>query len=64
MDILWMGCLSASTVMSVPEPPLIITRAVVDFHEPFEMEAPDEHHLHHEKRGISLHQLTEKKETV
>mmetsp|Transcript_45451 Transcript_45451/g.119934 ORF Transcript_45451/g.119934 Transcript_45451/m.119934 type:complete len:254 (+) Transcript_45451:319-1080(+) len=37
-DILWMGCLSASTAMSVPEPPIIVTHKVLEFDDEFDPE--------------------------
>ena len=40
MDVLWVGCLAASTRMSVPEPPILIARKVLEFDEEFD---PDEY---------------------
>ena len=38
LDVLWMACLALSTKMSVPEPPILITRKVLEFDEEFDPE--------------------------
>jgi len=40
-DVLWMVCLSMSTSMSVAEPPLLISRRVLEFDEPVDGDAEE-----------------------
>jgi len=37
LDVLWMICLAMSTSMAVPEPPILITRKVLEFGDTFEV---------------------------
>ena len=36
LDVAWMVCLAMSTSMAVPEPPLLITRRVLEFDDEFD----------------------------
>jgi len=46
MDVIWMLCLAASTRLSVPEPPILVTRRVLEFDEHFD---PDEFTPHQQR---------------